>query len=144
MTSTVLRAAGLVLGLALFVLLPGIGPAQPADAVLVASTAPGYAPGITITATDRLTLPDGSTVTLLFRSGQMLHLRGPFDGTLERAQTPGTASVPALAKLFRLQGTDASVIGGTRTTGGFDVAALGQDVAVEPTHSATYCLGPAD
>ena len=88
MSGLVFRVAGLLLGLALFVLLPGIDRARAADAVLLASTAPGYVPGMAIAATDPLVLPDGAAVTLLFRSGQMLHLRGPFNGSLERAQSP--------------------------------------------------------
>ena len=34
------------------------------------------------------------------------------------------------------------MIGGTRTAGAIDVAALARDVAVEPLRSATWCLGP--
>jgi hypothetical protein len=142
-------AAGLLRRLALLALLLGSGllgsgPARAADAVLLASTAPGYAPGMAIAASDPLMLPEGASVTLLFRSGQMLRLRGPFEGTLERLQPSAKTSVPALAQMFRLQGVDASVIGGTRTAGSIDVAGLAQDVAVEPLRSATYCLGPAD
>ena len=144
MTTPVRRLVGSILVLAMFILLSGVGSARSADAVLLASTAPGYVPGMTIAASDPLVLPEGASLTLLFRSGQMLHLRGPFEGPLERARSPDNASAPALARLFRLQGTDASVIGGTRTTDAVDVAAMAQDVAVETMRSATYCLGPAD
>lgn len=131
--------------LANLVLIAAPARAADADAVLLASTAPGYAPGMAIAAADPLVVPDGATVTLLFRSGQMLRLRGPFEGTLAGVQPPAAkTSVPALAQLFRLQGVDASAIGGTRTTAGIDVTALAQDVLVEPLRSATYCLGPAD
>ncbi|CAH2604051.1 conserved exported protein of unknown function [Rhodovastum atsumiense] len=139
------RLPGLLRRCILAILVLGSAPALAADAVLLASTAPGYLPGMAIAAADRLALPEGASVTLLFRSGQMLRLRGPFEGALEQVQPQvGKASVPALAQLFRLRGVDASVIGGTRATGGVDMATPPQDVAVDPQRPAVYCLGPSD
>ena len=37
-------------------------------------------------ATDRLSVPEGASATLLFQSGEMLRLRGPFEGTLGQQQ----------------------------------------------------------
>jgi hypothetical protein len=114
--------------------------AKAEEAVLLTATAPGYAPGMAVTATDKLVLPEGTSITLLFRSGQMLRLRGPFEGSLDHVQPMAESSaVPTLAKLFRLQGVDATVIGGTRTLGA--TATVDGDVLVDPQRSATYCLG---
>ncbi|MCB4820160.1 hypothetical protein [Roseicella aerolata] len=113
-------------------------------AVLLSATAPGYAPGMVLAPGERLRLPDGASMTLLLRSGEMLRLRGPletrFDPTLPGGQE---GSAAALAGAFRLRGLDASAIGGTRAT-------LGRrspppaDIAVETDRSGTWCLRPAD
>jgi hypothetical protein len=114
------------------------------DAVLLASTVPGYVPGMVVSANDRLSVPDGASATLLFQSGEMLRLGGPFEGTLGQQQArPGASSVAMLADLFRMHGVDATVIGGTRSTGparpGMDI----DDVQVDPQRSGTYCVGQA-
>jgi hypothetical protein len=97
------------------VLLLGAGGAWADKAVLLSSTAPGYSPGMVVATNERFPLPDGASATLLFRSGQMLRLRGPFEGSLQTSN--GDSSVTALAEAFRIQGVDAAVIGGTRTIG---------------------------
>src|ERR1700735_2275066 len=121
-----------------------IGQARADEAVLLASTVPGYAPGMVISSADRLSVPDGATATLLFQSGEMLRLRGPFEGTLGQQQArTGASSAEMLADLFRMHGVDATVIGGTRSTGparpGMDI----DDVQVDPQRSGTYCVGQA-
>src|SRR3954466_9113079 len=60
------------------------------DAVLLASTVPGYVPGMVVSSKDRLSVPDGASATLLFQSGEMLRLSGPYEGTLGQQQVkPG-------------------------------------------------------
>src|SRR5262249_16759793 len=109
----------------------GSGPAMAEDAVLLASTAPGYAPGMVVGASARLSLPEGASATLLFRSGQMLQLRGPFEGSLEPAGAAGGGnSVARLVEVFRLQGVDATVIGGTRALGSFARSSREADLTV--------------
>jgi len=118
--------------------------AQAADAVLMSSTAPGYAPGMVIGAHDRLTLPDGASATLLFQSGQMLRLRGPFDRALDQVPSaPADAEPSVLAELLRMQGVDASVIGGTRTLGGAWRRVVDEEVTIDPQRSGTFCIGQA-
>jgi hypothetical protein len=74
----------------------------------------------------------------------MLRLRGPFDGTLERQKAKdGGSTVAMLADMFRLQGVDATVIGGTRSTGAARFGHILDDVQVDPQHSGTYCFEPA-
>jgi hypothetical protein len=127
--------------LASMILLPiVIRGAVASDAVLLSSTIPAYVPGMVIAATDRLMLPEGASATLLFQSGQMLRLRGPFEGSLEHLQSASAGeSVPALAEAFRLRGVDAAVIGGTRTAGTPLHLAL-DNVQIDPQHSGIYCL----
>jgi hypothetical protein len=115
------------------------------EAVLLASTAPGYAPGGVLASGDRLSLPEGTSLTLLFRSGQMLRLRGPAETALEMpppARREGIAA--AFAEAFRLRGIDASVIGATRASSFGRPRPQPQDVAVEATRSGTWCIGPGD
>ncbi len=119
------------------------GVAHAEDAVLLASTVPGYMPGMVVSSTDRLSLPDGASATLLFQSGGMLRLRGPFEGTLEqqRAKT-GESTVASLADMFRMNGVDAAVIGGTRSTASTRTGTVMEDVQVDPQRSGTYCVDP--
>lgn len=109
---------------------------------MLASTVPGYTPGMVVAASDRLSLPDGASATLLFQSGEMLRLRGPFEGTLAQQQAGAAASnVAMLADLFRTHGVDATVIGGTRSTGSLRTSVVADDVQVDPQRSGTYCVG---
>jgi len=120
------------------------GAAAGEDAVLLSSTAPGYAPGMVITASDRLALPDGASATLLFRSGQMLRIRGPFEGALNAAEGRSGETAPGLAKALQMRGVDAAVIGGTRAVSAARARAAPDDVRVDPQRSGTYCLKPGD
>lgn len=136
--------AAIALALLLRCALPGQAAAAE-SAVVLSATAPGYAPGMVIGPGDRLRLPEGASVTLLLRSGQMLKLRGPTETALDRAEPARQdASATALAEAFRLRGIDATALGGTRT------AALGRrparpgEVAVELERSGTWCIGPSD
>lgn len=119
------------------------GRASAQEAVLLTSTVPGYPPGLVISAADRLSIPDGASATLLFRSGEMLHLRGPFEGVLGQ-QRSGAANGGAavFAEMFRMQGADATVIGGTRSTRSTRPDPTLDDVEVDPQRSGTYCVGP--
>src|ERR1700733_15068575 len=114
------------------------------DAVLLASTVPGYVPGMVVSSNDRLSVPDGASATLLFESGEVLPLSGPFDGTLGQQEgNQGERSVSMLAEMFRSHGVDATVIGGTRSTGGLRSSVDIDDIHLDPQHSGTYCIGPS-
>jgi hypothetical protein len=121
-----------------------LGRAFAEDAVLLTSTVPGYVPGMVVSATDRLSVPEGASATLLFQSGEMMRLGGPFEGTLGQQQVKaGGNSVAMLADLFRLHGVDATMIGGTRST---SVARSGpsiDDVLIDAERSGTYCVEPS-
>lgn len=114
------------------------------DAVLLSSTVLGYVPGMVISSTDSLSVPEGASATLLLRSGEMLRLRGPFEGSLGPLKSGSASSDAAMfAEMFRRQGTDATVIGGTRSTGARRFNAILEDVDIDPQRSGTYCVEPA-
>jgi hypothetical protein len=135
---TMLLAATVVASLA-------AGRAIADDAVMLASTVPGYVPGMVVSFSDRLSVPEGASATLLFQSGGMLRLRGPFEGTLGQQQTKESeSSVAMLADLFRLHGVDATVIGGTRSTAlRTRSGSASDDIQVDPQRSGTYCFEPS-
>ena len=141
--SFTLRCAALIAALALSPAARA-GAAADEDAVLLSSTAPGYVPGMVITARDRLALPDGASATLLFRSGQMLRIRGPFEGALSAAEGRSGETAPGLAKALQMQGVDAAVIGGTRAASAAPPRVAPDDVRIDPQRSGTYCLKSGD
>ena len=109
--------------------------------MLLRSTVPGYVEGMVISSTDRLSIPEGASATLLFQSGEMMRLGGPFEGTLGQQQrTGGDSSVAMLADLFRLHGVDATMIGGTRAASIARHETSIDDVLVDPQRSGTYCV----
>jgi hypothetical protein len=138
-----LAAASRRLLSALAALLLGLASATAEEAVLVSSTAPGLTPGMILGDGQPLSLPEGASATLLFRSGQMVKLQGPFSGALPAPE--GAASATALAGALRMQGVDASVIGGSRDVAPSARRAMsGHDIPINPQRSATYCIGSRD
>jgi hypothetical protein len=121
------------------------GQARADDAVMLASTVPGYVPGMVVSFSDLLRVPEGASATLLFQSGGVLRLRGPFEGTIGAQQTKESeSSVAMLADLFRLHGVDATVIGGTRSTSVHTRPGSAVDeIQIDPQRSGTYCFEPA-
>jgi hypothetical protein len=121
-----------------------LGRAFAEDAVLLTSTVPGYVPGMVVSATDRLSVPEGASATLLFQSGEMMRLGGPFEGTLGQQQVKaGGNSVAMLADLFRLHGVDATMIGGTRATSMARSGPSIDEVLIDAERSGTYCVEPS-
>lgn len=132
-----LSATALVLGASL---------ARAEDAVLVSSSVADYVPGTIISDTQQVALPDGAKAVFLFRSGDMLELKGPFEGRLVAANgKSGASGIEALVQALRGEGIDASAIGATRSMGSLVRPAMeGQRVTIDPRRSAIYCIGPAD
>jgi hypothetical protein len=113
------------------------------EAVLLASTAPGYAPGMIIADGQPVSFLEGSRTTVLLRSGRLLELGGPFLGPIQtaEAQSSALAAVKALIE----QRVDMSPAGATRSGAHATTRATDDhQVVVEVEHPATYCLGPAD
>jgi hypothetical protein len=141
---TVLRRMALALAAAAVC---GAAFARAEEAVLVSSTVPGYASGSVLSDGQILDLPAGASATLLFRSGAVVRLRGPYEGRFDAAK-PGAAPEGAegLVQALRGQGVDATVVGATR---GFIAPAArasmsGGSVTVEVKTSAIYCVGSKD
>jgi hypothetical protein len=124
------------------IVLGALGSAHADDAVVLSSTSPNYASGSTVAESDTLRLPERESLTLLFRSGEMLRLRGPLDKSLAQLREANrSTSLQALAAALRVSGVDAAVIGGTRAAGGRQIEKDEISVLLEQT--ATYCLSPA-
>lgn len=128
--------------LACAVALGVVAAARADDAVVVSSTVQDYAPGSTVADRDTLRLPERTSIVLLFRSGEMLRLRGPLEKSLAQLREANrSTSLQALAAALRVSGVDAAVIGGTRAAGGPQIGQGEISVILEQT--ATYCLSPA-
>ena len=120
-------------------------PGQAEDAVLVSSTVEHYVPGSVISDSQTLALSAGASATLLFRSGDIVRLKGPFEGRLDAirpAAAPGGAE--GLVQALRGQGVEAAVIGATRVVPPPHASKPGEPVYVEVQRSAIYCVGPKD
>lgn len=113
--------------------------ADAAEAVVVASTAPGYTAGQVVPDGGAIRLPEGAGALFLFASGRTLRIQGPYEGALEAAPEPraggGFGGLAGGDRFF--QGD----IGGTRALpnglGRTDGRAAAVDLAVPGTH----CLG---
>lgn len=122
-------------------------PGEAEDAVLVSSTVERYVQGSVISDSQTLALSAGASATLLFRSGEIVRLKGPFEGRLDAVRpeaAPGGAE--GLVQALRGQGVEATVIGATR---GFmapsaHAAMTGAAVNIDVRSSAIYCVGPTD
>ena len=74
--------------MALFMALAAL-PAGAANLVVVASTAPGLAPGQIVHSGDPLEVPNGARVTLISETGNTVTVPGPHSGPAEIAAGPG-------------------------------------------------------
>jgi hypothetical protein len=122
-------------------------PGEAEDAVLVSSTVERYVPGSVITDSQTLALAAGASATLLFRSGGIVRVKGPFEGRLDAVRPTGApGGAEGLVRALRDQGVDASVVGATRgfTTPSAHAAMTGAPVNVDIRSSAIYCVGPND
>jgi len=108
--------------------------AEPAlVAVVLASTAPGYAMG-QVLADARIDVPDGASTTFLLPSGQTVTVKGPYAGAIAGGRAAGRGGWGRLL----VPGQDSSEIGGTRS--------LGQEatrrLALDPAVGGVFCIAP--
>ncbi|WP_372395002.1 DUF4384 domain-containing protein [Azospirillum sp. HJ39] len=132
--SRLLGAAAVVLGC-------GHAAALRAEAVVVASSAPGYAQGQLVPDGQAVRLPDGANATLLFANGRLLRLRGPFDGV--PGDRPDSASAGHATAARAGPGDDRfmqSDLGAARALGNPLDAALDRALALDPALSGTQCV----
>ncbi len=108
------RLAGAIL-LALGSLATAAGGAR-AEAVVVAATAPGYTVGQQL-GTDPIIVPDGASLVFLLKTGQVVTVKGPYEGP---PPAPAGDAGNRFDRLARLGGTDQAEIGGTRSLSAID------------------------
>jgi hypothetical protein len=82
-----------------------------AEAVVVAATAPGFTAGQQL-GNDPISVPDGASLVFLLKTGQVVTVKGPYEGP---PPAPGAAGGSRFDRLARIGGTDQSEIGGTRS-----------------------------
>ncbi len=116
--------------------------ARATEAVVVASTAPGYALGQIVADGASVTVPDGAGIMLLFASGRSLRIKGPyagpFDSLQDKAQdNAGRAALGGLLASDRFVQTD---LGAARALGSPLNKALDRAFAVDPGVAGTYCI----
>jgi hypothetical protein len=121
-------------------------PARAEDAVVVSSSVAGLAPGAVLVEDRLLSLPEGDSAVLLFRSGEMLRLSGPYEGKPGTMLRQDDRSVAALVTVLRGQRVNASVVGATRAIPGRAPRRLvpGDEVAVALERPGVYCVTPGD
>jgi hypothetical protein len=119
---------------AILSLMPGVQAAEPTTplAVVLASTAPGYATGQVLERA-AVEVPDGASTTFLLPSGQAVTIKGPYAGALA-AQAPTVRS--SLAQLLA-PGQDSSEIGGTRS---LDEVPGEDTLTLDPAAGGTFCI----
>ncbi|MBP2302112.1 DUF4384 domain-containing protein [Azospirillum picis] len=107
-----------------------------AEAVVVASNAPGYTLGQLLPDGQAVRLPEGAGATVLFANGRLLRLRGPYDGVPDAAVPSGRPPAGATAD-DRFVQTD---LGAARALGNRLDGALDRALALDPSLPGTYCM----
>lgn len=105
------------------------------SAVVLASTAPGYATG-QVLADAMIEIPDGASTTFLLPGGQAITLKGPYKGGLAGHEPASRRS--ALATLLS-PGQDRSQIGGTRSLEAWQAEAR---LTLDPAGGGRLCFAP--
>lgn len=118
------------------------GAVEAADALVLESTDPAFAPGAVIRADEAITIASGATLTLLGEDGSTRRLDGPFAGTLPAAgQDTGEDLIDGLANLFGTGGVDSQAFGAVR--GGDATAAPDDPWVLDMSGSGHRCVGAA-
>lgn len=121
-------------------------PGRAEDSVLVYSTEARYVPGTILTEDRVLDLPGNASAVILFQSGEMLRLTGPYQGTLGQARpAEAPTGMAGLVASLREQGIDAAPLGASRSVSpSAHRARVEPHTVIDPQRSAIYCLGTAD
>ncbi len=104
-------------------------------AVVLASTAPGYATG-QVLATAEVTVPDGANTVFLLPSGQVITINGPYSGRVENRQP--SSREQNLAQLLA-PGQDRSGFGGSRS---MELGLADDRLEIDPAQNGVYCITP--
>lgn len=115
-----------------------VRPAVAAEAVVVASTAPGYAQGQLVPDGASVSVPDGANALFLFANGRMVRVKGPFEGGLDKMpESSNWNGVGSLVGGERFFQTD---LGAARALGAPMQKGAEQVFAVDPGLSGTQCV----
>lgn len=113
----------------------GLAPGVRAEAVIVASSAPGYVQGQLVADGQAVRLPEGANATLLFATGRLLRLRGPYDG-VPGEMADGAVSARAGPVDDRFMQSD---LGAARALGNPLEAALERALTIDPSVPGVRC-----
>lgn len=114
----------------------GLASGVRAEAVVVASSAPGFVQGQLVADGQAVRLPDGANATLLFANGRLLRLRGPYDGIPgEMADSAASARAGPVDDRFMQ-----SDLGAARALGNPLEAALDRALAIDPSVPGVGCV----
>ncbi|WP_448203129.1 DUF4384 domain-containing protein [Azospirillum sp. sgz302134] len=129
------------IGAALALVLSGLAlppSALAAEAVVVASTAPGYAQGELVPDGRPVTVPDGANALFLFANGRMVRIKGPFEGTLDKMpEASSWTGVGSLVGGERFFQTD---LGAARGINSPLQKGAEQVFAIDPGVAGTQCV----
>jgi hypothetical protein len=104
-------------------------------AVVLSSTAPGFAMGQVLTATD-IAVPDGASTIFLLPSGQLIRVKGPYSGALTNQEK--VTREQGLAQLLA-PGQDRSQIGGSRS---IELGSALDRFELDPAQDGIFCIMP--
>lgn len=110
--------------------------ARAAEAVVVASTAPGYATGQVVPDGATVKLPEGAGAMFLFASGRTVRVKGPYEGQLDKMPETARSNIGNLFAGDRFQQAD---LGATRAFGK-PADKTTPTHAIDPGAAGTYCV----
>lgn len=113
-------------------------PALAEEAVVVASTAPGYAQGQVVADGASVTVPDGANALFLFANGRMLRVKGPFEGALDKM--PESSSWNGVGSLVGGERFFQTDLGAARALSSPLQKGAEQAFAIDPGQPGTQCV----
>ena len=132
--------AALAAAMTLAIMTGGAGAALAEEAVVVASTAPGYALGQVIPDGATVTVPDGANALFLFADGRMVRLHGPFEGRIGGVPQVGTrGGSSALVGGERFFQTDLGASRSINSSGPWG-RSLESTLAIDTGVTGTFCV----
>ncbi|WP_157961913.1 hypothetical protein [Acuticoccus kandeliae] len=128
---------------ALLILLAFAAPAAAADAVVLdgAAKEAGLAPGSVLAAGDAVRLAEGERLQILFQSGEIVTIEGPFEGAIGAGDGQATGLVDTVAALILGHSGTSDVVGASRKAAGGAFAPQADILAVNVDSSGVRCIG---
>jgi hypothetical protein len=105
-------------------LVAGVGLPASADMVVIRASGPGLKTGAVVASGAGVTLPAGSSATLLAQDGRSVKISGPYQGVPDQGSGGDAKVVTALSRLLTTGGGDSHSLGVTRGTDVFESHAV--------------------